>query len=127
MNSAVTRYKRALKKKLPCCGDMRRSLLNRFQAMLDAFVEDHAAPTVEDLLIAFGTPEAMAEVLSEGVSEEETKRHKNVKLLQKICSAIFVVIFVLFSIYVFFLKEMPMTSVDEFYPSSTEASTYIPD
>lgn len=128
MNSAVARYKRALKRKLPCGSDMRKILLNRFQSMLDSFLEEHPAPAEEDLRTAFGTPEAMAEVLSEGLSEEETKRYQNRKLLQKICAGALAIVLVVFSVYVLFLKETPLNVIDKavIYPEESITTVPIP-
>lgn len=115
MNKAVARYMRALKRKLPCSGWTQKTVMARFQTMLDTFLEDHPDPAEEALYDAFGTPEDMAKELASGIPQEETARFFRKKQLQKIGAYALIAAILVFAVYVFFFKEIPMTFVDEGY------------
>lgn len=115
MNKAVARYMRALKRKLPCSGWTRKTVMARFQTMLDSFLEDHPDPAEEALYDAFGTPEDMAKELSSGIPREETARFFRKKQLQKIGAYVLIAVILIFAVYAFFFKEIPVFSVDEGY------------
>ena len=128
MNNSVAQYERAVKKKLACGGSERMNLLERLRLMLDSYLEENPSPTAEELYAAFGPPEAMAGVLSDGISPEEKARyHRSKKLLRVIAVAVAAVL-LLVAIYVFFIKQKPLNVVDEgiIYPEITDTTTTMP-
>lgn len=125
MNNSVAQYERAVKKKLACGGSERRKLLERLRLMLDSYLEENPSPTTEELHTAFGPPASMAEVLSDGISPEEKARYHKSKKLLRVVAAALVAILLLATIYVFFIKQRPITSVDEGIPG-TEATILTP-
>lgn len=122
MNNSVAQYEKELKKKLPCGGNELKKLLSRFQVMLSSFLEENPNPTAEELHTAFGPPEAMAEVLSDGISPEEKARYQNGKKLRRVMAGILAALVLLATIYVFFIKQRPLTSVDDDIPGTTSVS-----
>ncbi len=128
MNNSVAQYERAVKKKLACGGSERRKLLERLRLMLDSYLEENPSPTAEELQNAFGPPASMAEVLSEGISPEEKARYHRSKKLLRVIAAALVAILLFATIYVFFIKQRPITSVDEAIigPEITNTTTTMP-
>lgn len=108
----AARYRRALKKKLHCCGDTRKTLLEKFDHSLNSFLEEHPTVTQPDLINAFGPPEEMANILMEGVCPQEQTRYDKRKLFFGITIGILVVVLLLFTMYVCFVKEIPMETND---------------
>jgi hypothetical protein len=122
MNNSVTRYEKELKKKLPCRRSEQNKLLSRFHVMLGSFLEENPAPTAEELHTAFGPPEAMAAVLSDGISPEEKARYQNGMKLRRVIVGVLAALLLLATIYVFFIKQRPITSVDELIPGTEVTS-----
>lgn len=115
MNRAVARYRRDLKKKLPCGIKTRKALLDRFEGMLDTFLEDQPDPTQESLRSAFGTPEVMANTLCESIPEGEVARYHCRMRLKKATAVVLLALVLLFAVYTFFFKETAVTSIDAVY------------
>lgn len=115
MNKAVARYMRALKRKLPCSGWTRKTVMARFQTMLDSFLEDHPDPAEEALYDAFGTPEDMAKELASGIPQDETARFFRKRQLQKTGTYVLLAAILVFAVYVFFFKETAITCIDKVY------------
>lgn len=116
---SAARYRRALKRALHCGGNARRELLAKFDLSLSTFLEDHPAPTDAELSAAFGTPEEMARVMMEGVGEEEKARYYRGKRVVQALAGVVVILYVLFSLYIFIEKEIPV----EIYHSCYEVTT----
>jgi len=123
MNRELIRYRRAVKRQLRCTGKTRRTLLHRLQSMLDSFLDEHPAATPEDLKTAFGPPEAMASLLCENLTETDRRSYNRKHRLIRIIAGSLIVLMLLFSFYVFFLKQAPMIFVDSFSVDSIEEGT----
>lgn len=118
MNNSVAQYEKELKKELPCRGSEQKKLLSRFRVMLGSFLEENPAPTAQELRAAFGPPEAMAAVLSDGISPEEKTRYQNGTKLRRVIAGILAALLLLAVVYVFLIKQRPITSVDEDIPGT---------
>ena len=112
MNKATTQYLRALKQALKLCGSTRRHLLQKFQGILEAFLEEQPNPTTDDLQAAFGSPAGMAQVLLTEVPEAARARYRLRTRLLKTAAILAAVFVVLFAVYTFWLKEIPVYSQD---------------
>lgn len=123
MNRELIRYRRAVKRQLRCTGKTRRTILHRFQSMLDSFLDEHPVATAEDLITAFGPPEAMASLLCEDLTEADRRSYYRKQQLIRITGGILIVLLLLFSFHVFFQKQHPMVSVDSFSTGPIEEST----
>lgn len=112
MDRDVIRYKKTLTKNLPCTRGARRKLIQPFQGALNAFLEEKPAPSMEDLIAAFGPPEEMAKTLCEQISAEEHCRFQARHIWKCAFTFILAALLVLATVYVFFLKQRPISSVD---------------
>lgn len=125
MNASITQYKKAIKKQLLCCGATKKKLLTRLQTSLAEFEEEHPAPDTGILYDAFGPPEEMAKTLMEGVSGKEIEKYRRKKVVLRVIAGILVAALLLFTIYVFVVKQRPIVSSTEYHdygPISTEAN-----
>lgn len=122
MNKELTRYRRALKKHLHCGVSTRRQLLDRFDNSLSDFLADCPTPTQEQLKSAFGPPEEAAGVLMEAVSENEQIQCQKRKTLLRILASAVAVLFIVFTIYVYFVKDIVLISSDVVIPDETGIS-----
>lgn len=122
MNKELTRYRRALKKHLHCGVSTRRQLLDRFDNSLSDFLADCPTPTLEQLKSAFGPPEEAAGVLMEAVSENEQIQCQKRKTLLRILASAVAVLFIVFTIYVYFVKDIVLISSDVVIPDETGIS-----
>lgn len=113
MNKAIICYERELKNNLKCGSATRRKLLDRFSSMLASFLEDNSDPTLEELYAAFGSPEELAETLTEALPAEELKRHKSRKALWRICAFSSAAILLLFLIYAVCVKGIESRTDDK--------------
>lgn len=119
MVHSAARFRRALTRKLYCCGNTRRQLLEQFDLSLNTFLEDHPTATEAELSAAFGTPEEMARVMMEGVGDQEKGRYHRRKRFVQAFAGVLAVIYVLFSVYIYFEKEIPV----EIYGYVSEVTT----
>ena len=113
MNKPVAQYRRALKKLLFCSSSKREQLMLRFQSMLNTLLADCPAPTKQDLYDAFGSPEELANTLSEEITPEDTARYRRMQNARRIIAGILIGLLLIASVYVFFVKQKPLVSVDE--------------
>ena len=112
MVNAAARYRRALKKQLRCTTAVRSRLLADFDNTLAAYLEEHTEPTIGDLSTAFGPPEEMASILMAQTSPQEQAHYRKKTIAIRALAYIFAGILVLFTIYIWFVKEVGLTSVD---------------
>lgn len=118
MNKEIIRYQRELKEHLQCCMHIRKKLLSQFRDSLSGFLEENPEPNYEQLITAFGPPEEMANILMEAVPTSEQLRYRRNNKLVKILCGFAAVLFIMFALYVFYMKEF---TVVQFY------DTVIPD
>ena len=124
MNKPVAQYRRALKKLLFCSSSKQEQLMLRFQSMLNTLLADCPAPTKQELYDAFGSPEELANTLSGEITPEETARYHRTQKAHRMIAGILAGLLLIASVYVFFVKQKPLVSVDEKIDYPTE--TYIP-
>ena len=115
MNNELHRYRRAVKSQLCCTGKSRRILLLRLRNMLDSYQAEHPAPTAEDLRAAFGPPEEMAALLSEFLTEKDRLCYRRKKQFLYATAGVLTTALLLFSLYVFFVKDLEVTTIDTIY------------
>lgn len=128
MNNSVAQYLRVLKKHLACDNSKRKQLMLRFQSMLNTLLADCPAPTKQELYDAFGSPEELANTLSEEITPEDTAQYWRKQKARRIIAGILVALLLGATAYVFFVKQTPITSYDEgiAYPSEEYISTTTP-
>lgn len=127
MVNAAAQYRRALKKKLRCSKDVKKRLLEGFDKTVDTFLEENTAPSMDDLISAFGPAEEMADVLMKEVTPQElVQYHKNM-LFTRFLAGILSAVLVLTTIYVLFIKEFRITATHEIYETTNDwDAEYIP-
>ena len=76
-------------------------------------LEETPEPSLNQLREAFGPPEEMAQVLMTEVSPEEKAEYRRNRQMRRIAAGIIVVVFVLFTMYVYFEKQKPLTVINE--------------
>ena len=113
MVNAAAQYRRALKKELRCSSSASKRLMVGFNRTLSAYLEEHSSPNTDDLIAAFGPPEAMAEALMAEVTAQEHAMYCKRTLAGKILICIMVVILAFFTLYIWFFKNVGLTSTNE--------------
>lgn len=112
MINAAARYRCVLKKQLRCNKAVRSRLLADFDNTLDAYLEEHTEPTIDDLSAAFGPPEEMASILMAQTTPQEQAHYRKKTIAIRALAYIFASILMLLTIYIWFVKEVGVTSVD---------------
>ena len=113
MANAAAQYRRALKKELRCSSSASKRLMGGFNRTLSAYLEEHPSPSADDLIAAFGPPEAMVEVLMAEVTAQEHAIYCKKTLARKILISIAAVILAIFTLYIWFFKNVGLTSTNE--------------
>lgn len=113
MTDTVLQYEKLLKKQLWCTTAVRKRLLEKFRGALLVFLEETPEPSMNQLREAFGPPEEMAQVLMTEVSPEEKAEYRRNRRIRLIAAGIIAVVFVLFTMYVYFEKQKPLTVINE--------------
>ncbi len=113
MMDTVLQYEKLLKKRLRCTTAVRKRLLEKFRGALLVFLEETSEPSLNQLHEAFGPPEEMAQVLMTEVSPEEKAEYRRNRQMRRIAAGVIAVVFVLFTMYVYFEKQKPITIIDE--------------
>lgn len=113
MTDQVTQYRRRVRRCLRCNAVTKIRLLNKLDKLLNSYIEEHDHFSAEALTDAFGSPDDMAKNLIESVTPEEMEQfHKHNKLKQVILCFI-LVIFMFFTIWLYFYKEVGLTSISD--------------
>lgn len=128
MNKVTAQYLRQLKQALKLRSSTRRHLLRKFHAPLEAFLEEQPDPAMDALCAAFGTPADMARLLAADIPAAEHIRYRRQTLLMKITAVTAAAFVLLFAVYTFWLKEIPMSSQDYavVYTNETPAKEILP-
>lgn len=113
MTDTVLQYERLLKKQLRCTTAVRKRLLEKFRGALLVFLEETPDPNLNQLREAFGPPEEMAQVLMTEVSPEERAEYCRNRRIWRIVAGVIAVVFVLFTMYIYFEKQKPLVMIDE--------------
>lgn len=107
MTDCVAQYKNDLKKHLRCCGGTQTRLLKKFDQSLSAFLEESPPQNKEELCAAFGPPKDMAELLMAEITPEEVTRYRRSILIKRITVGILAALFLTFTVYIYFCKNIP--------------------
>lgn len=127
MVNAAARYRRALKKQLRCNRAVMSHILAGFDNTLDAYLKEHTEPTIGDLSAAFGPPEEMASILMAQTTPQEQAHYRKKTIAIRALAYIVAGILVLFTIYIWFLKEIEITAVNGSGIISPTSSNYSND
>ena len=87
--------------------------MDGFDHTLSGYLEENQVPTADDLIDAFGPPEAMAEVLMAEVTTQEHTAYRKRTLARKVLASIAVVILAILTIYIWFFKNVGLASTNE--------------
>ena len=112
MVNAAVQYRRALKKKLRCNVNVKQRLLDGFDQTLATYLEEHSDPTIDNLAVAFGPPEEMAENLMAEVTPHEIAQHRRNFLLLRIFAGVLIAVLLLSTVYIWFYKANGLTAVN---------------
>ena len=112
MVNAAVQYRRALKRKLRCSKKVKDRLLEGFDTTLDTCLEEHANPSMDVLIFAFGPPEEMAKTLMAEVTPQELAQYRRYSLFTQLLASILTVILVLSTVYIWFYKTNGLTAVN---------------
>lgn len=134
MVNAAAQYRRALKKKLRCNVNVKQRLLDGFDQTLATYLEEHSDPTIDNLAVAFGPPEEMAENLMAEVTPQEIAQHRRNSLLLRVLAGILIVVLLLSTVYIWFFKNNGLTIINNSSiidrttepTSSIEQGDYVP-
>lgn len=113
MVKTVEQYRKKIKCKLHCTASVKNQLLNKFDKMLMAYLEEKPSPSAEDLITAFGPVEEIAKMLMDEIPQQEILAYRKQQTVKRVLSAVLAAIFIFFTIYSFFWKDKPIVSVDE--------------
>ena len=113
MTNALTQYKKELKKHLRCCGRTKARLLERFDRTLSPFLKECSTPSKEALYAAFGPPVGMAGLLMSEITQEEADHCRRQTWTKRITAGILAALFLAFTAYIYFYKEIPSIDDDE--------------
>lgn len=119
MNKAVDQYRKDLKRFLLCSSKVKERLLNQYEYTLLFFLADNPSPTMDELNQAFGTPVVMAQTLMAEVTPEEYKKYRVIMVIKRIFIGILLGIFLIFTAYVYFVKETPINVTEQIIPEAT--------
>lgn len=124
MNTQEKNYRKQVRKALLCGRKEKKQLTAALDRDLARFREETPEPTAEELSAAFGTPEDVAASLMAQLPEGTAASYrKKTQMITWVVSAVMAVI-LLFSVYVCFIKEIPVKAVDDVDINGTE---YVPD
>lgn len=110
MNYEAALYEKALRKQLHCTSNTKEHLLKQFRSSMSTYLDEHPSPTGADLLDAFGSPEDMAKVLMENVSEAEVKTYRKRTLFLKIITVVLLAIILIQVLYSAFFKDYTLVT-----------------
>lgn len=99
MTDGVCKYRRSVKRLLLCGGDVRSDLIARMDKMLASFQSENPAPSFEELVRSFGTPEEMAQELMLDITPEEQETYCRKRRTVRIIAGLVAVLVVVFSLY----------------------------
>lgn len=123
MTNETAKYRKAVKKQLLCCGNVRKRLLEKLDTLLASYTEENGAVTAEDLILAFGPPEETARTLMAEVTPQEHTLYRRRKVAIRILSGILSAFILLFTVYIYFIKSIPVEYHNEAVVDGVETST----
>lgn len=99
MNKAVVQYRKRLASNLSCGFVTRKALLASFDRSMRFYLEENPEPREEDIVAAFGTPEEMAWVLMEGISNEEIAKFYTRQAVHRVGICILIMLLLILCVY----------------------------
>ena len=119
-----------MKKHLTCSPKERNRFLHRTEQMLDAFLEENPDATEEDLYLALGSPEELAEQMMEECESHQVmysskKQSHIVSIVEILLVVVFVWIFS-FNLWNFFADGYIKTNIKEYVIVESYPTPYIP-
>lgn len=118
MNHSTSIYLTKVRHNLRCRRSVKQALYKKLIGAVSMYLEENPDPTEDDLVSAFGTPQAMARTLMENIEQKDKAFYHRMNISKRIVWSVALASFLLFSIYVLFAKEFPHISVvDEGYTS----------
>lgn len=112
MNSAVASYRKRLKHCLSCGSKEKRSFLAQFDEMLLPILEENRAPGTQELTIALGTPEQLAQGMMSEISTETLIKWKKHKKFWMILNTAVLVLAFLILLHFVAIKPIELTIQD---------------
>lgn len=122
MNAVSNAYIRAVKRQLTCSAKTKRRLINQLNKTMSDFLDENPYATLEALHAGFGTPEQLATTMMQDLPQSEYSEFRKKKKLNQTLAGTLVLLFVCFTIYVFFIKQNPIESYVEIIPSTPTSS-----
>lgn len=115
MVNSVLQYRKMLSKKLLCTRKVKKKLLYEFDSAISGYLDENESPDGETLYVAFGPPEEMAMLLMSKMTLQEQAYYLKVSRVKRIINIALIALLTAFIIYVLFVKEFRITSIDETY------------
>lgn len=112
MHNPSTKYRNQLKRKLHCTPTSKRLLLKKIDTMLHTYLEENPSATAAEMETAFGSSDEMAQILMNEVTSYEQEQYRRRNAAVRMIAAIALAAFVLFTIYIYFIKEIGITVKD---------------
>lgn len=106
MRDGMLRYRRELRKALCCTRKTKNSLLAQFLVYQQKVIDELSSPTYEQMVILFGPPEEMAEVLMVEVTPEENDHYQKRRRLYLGVAGGLLAVLIVFTAYTTFIKEL---------------------
>ena len=108
MSNAISAYIRAVKKDMPCTGEVKQKLTAGLLQKLTLCAEENDSVEMQLFCENFGPPEALAAELMQEVTPEQQKAYQIRKTVLRIVAGVLAAVCLAFVIYVFFVKQNPI-------------------
>ncbi|MGM9641055.1 MAG: hypothetical protein ACI3V3_06780 [Faecousia sp.] len=108
METSIKKYRRSLRRRLRCRRSTKALLMERFSDYQSRVLEEYPEPTTEQLVQAFGPPEAMARELMEEVPPQEQTKYRRNRIVCRICVGVLAVLLILLVAYGYYQKSIPV-------------------
>lgn len=123
MIETTTQYRNQIKRKLRCTPSTKKQLLEKFDSMFNTYREENPCASAVDVEMAFGSSDEMARILMDEITPQEYEQYRRVKTFAHIIAAILLAAFALFTIHIYFMKEVP---VEYHYEGSIVETSTLP-
>lgn len=113
MINEAAQYRKSVKALLQCDHKAKERLLSDFDRLLSTYLDEYPDSTMDELIAAFGPPEAVASELMRQLTPQEVNQHRNSRLTLRILALVVAVFLSLATIYIWFFKEVGLTTTNE--------------
>lgn len=117
------RYQKELGRFLRCTSKTKKQLLSKFRTYQIESLDDCATNDYDQMVLYFGPPEEMAQILMQEVEPDEHKRFQRNKTIMKSILAVIVVLWLVLTIHIYHLKSIPVIENGITYIDSSENYT----